>query len=561
MKNAPRLSWAKRCAALAEFKIRPTTRPRGHQPGCRRVASTDSTPAPEAELAELVRHQAAREFTASGDGAALDFVLAPQDSPTARVVTAAALSEQQLANTQEVCRGAQIKPRRFLLHPYSACSLLVRGKTEKVVLLVDSGQDETDLTVLVDGRVFLCRTVRNHQRSTEANGAELKPRMREFHSSPRSAGRQSPCETRRVEVRSKRSTFVATKRRAASSCARLQEELSIPVELFDPWAKVTRGGSLEAALPPHPERFAALLGMLADEAEESQTGFDFLNPRRKPEPANRRRLIAVGAGAAALVVLTGVYFAWEQFAEIGGQIERLQQRSKDLDQLVKRGADKQASVAAIEDWSLGDVVWLDELRDLSLRFPQPRDAVLLRMTLSARPTGGGAVEMEGLVRDPSIVGRMESQLRDEYHEINTRRVQESVQGKTNTWKFDSSLSVSRRSKDDYLAYQPVTPSRQPAAPPRPAKRVKRPARPPPTSEALADGNAKARKSAGWVGRFAGLGLCRQLAISASTARSAECALRESDAAQERNRPQRKAAPTRAASWQEAHRLATSIVTA
>jgi hypothetical protein len=172
-------------------------------------------------------------------------------------------------------------------------------------------------------------------------------------------------------------------------------------------------------------------------------------------------------------VAAGLYFAWEQFAEINRQIERLQKRSKDLDQLVKRGADKQASVAAIEDWSLGDVVWLDELRDLSLRFPQPRDAVLLRMTLSARPTGGGAVELEGLVRDPSIVGRMESQLRDEYHEINTRRVQESVQGKTNTWKFDSSLSVSRRSKDDYLAYHPVTSAEPPATPaPAPTKAAK-----------------------------------------------------------------------------------------
>ena len=104
------------------------------------------------------------------------------------------------------------------------------------------------------------------------------------------------------------------------------------------------------------------------------------------------------------------------------------------------------------------------LRYLSLRIPQPRGSVFFRMTLSARPTGGGAVEMEGLVRDPSIVGRMESQLRDEYHEINTRRVQESVQGKTNTWKFDSSLSVSRRSKDDYLAYQHVTSTARPSAP-------------------------------------------------------------------------------------------------
>ena len=450
-------------AALADSKIRLNSVLIGIGRPAVELRQLTLPPAPEEELAELVRHQAAREFTASGDGAALDFVLAPQDSPTARVVTAAALSEPQLTSAQEVCRAAKIKPRRFLLHPYSAASLLVRGETEQIVLLVDSGEDETDLTVLVEGRVFLCRTVRNQQRSAEQPVAESE-----------AVDEESPL------VAEIRRTIIAVRNQAgggsvAKVCVcgddaesrelvrQLQEVLSIPVEIFDPWAKVTRSGALATELPQHPGRFAALLGMLADEAEDRQAGFDFLNPRRKPEPANRRRLIAAVSAAAALVVMAGLYFAWEQFAEVGGQIERLQKRSKDLDQLVKRGADKQASVAAIEDWSLGDVVWLDELRDLSLRFPQPRDAVLLRMTLSARPTGGGAVEMEGLVRDPSIVGRMESQLRDEYHEINTRRVQESVQGKTNTWKFDSSLSVSRRSKDDYLAYQHTTSTVQPAA--------------------------------------------------------------------------------------------------
>lgn len=443
-------------AALSDAKIRGSIALVGVNRSAVELRQLTLPPAPEEELPELVRHQAAREFTSIGDGASLDFVSAPHDSPAARVVTAAALSDQQLVFARAVCEAAKIKPARLLLRPYAASSLLARHKTEPVAILVDGGPDETDLTVLVDGRVFLSRSLRNHPRGTEEHDADD------------AAADVAPlvAEIRRTVVAVRNQTGGGTVA-AVYLCGDgavehelaepLRNELSIPVEVFDPWSTVALAGPLRETPPEQPGRYAALLGMLADEAEERQPGLDFLNPRRKPQPVNRRRLAGIGIAAAALVALGGLYFAWEQFAEIGGRIESLERRSRDLDQLVKRGTEKQVAVAAIEDWSLGDVVWLDELRDLSLRFPQPRDAVLLRLTLSARPTGGGAVELEGLVRDPSIVGRMESQLRDEYHEVRTRRVQESVQGKTNTWKFDSSLSVSRRAKDDYLAHQPLTP--------------------------------------------------------------------------------------------------------
>ena len=109
-------------------------------------------------------------------------------------------------------------------------------------------------------------------------------------------------------------------------------------------------------------------------------------------------------------------------------------------------------MAAIEEWSLGGVCWLDELRDLSMRFPKPRDAVVLRMTLGGSPTGGGTIELEGLVRDHSIVRRMETGLRDDHHEVSTRRVQESVQGATYTLRFDTSIGVSTRDKSEYQSH-------------------------------------------------------------------------------------------------------------
>ena len=60
------------------------------------------------------------------------------------------------------------------------------------------------------------------------------------------------------------------------------------------------------------------------------------------------------------------------------------------------------------------------------------------------------MEMEGLVRHPQIIERMETNLRDEFHEVRSKRVQESVQGKNYTWQFESSLSVAKRDRDAYI---------------------------------------------------------------------------------------------------------------
>lgn len=449
-------------SALAQAGIRAAAALVGVSRAAVELRQLSLPPAPDEELPELVRHQASREFTALTDETVLDFVPLGSGDQSQRVVVAAALSEEQLAFVREVCAAAGIKPQRLLLCPYAAGSLLARRHGEGIILLVDPQEDETDLTVLAGGDVLLCRTVRSEKRS--AGDDEPANDVAEPSSLIAEIRRTAIAVQNQAGGGTVATIYVCgTAETGQDLVGQLRSELEIPVEWFDPWDGVQAGRSLQAQPPGNPGRFAALLGMLADEAQGRQRGFDFLNPRRRPEPVNRRRLAVMGLAAAAAVALAGLYLAWGQFAEVGDQIHRLQQRSRELDLLVKRGAEKQSAVAAIEEWSLSDVVWLDELRDLSLRFPQPRDAVLLKLTLSARPTGGGNIDLEGLVRDPSIVARMENQLRDEYHEIRTRRVQESVQEKTNTWKFDSVLLVSRRSKDDYLAYFPVESLAEPAA--------------------------------------------------------------------------------------------------
>jgi len=103
------------------------------------------------------------------------------------------------------------------------------------------------------------------------------------------------------------------------------------------------------------------------------------------------------------------------------------------------------------------VVWLDELRDLSLRFPPARDAVVLRMSMTFSQSGG-AIDLEGLVRDPKIVVNMEGQVRDEYRKVVSKRVQERKLERDYTWLFETSISVAPRDgvRDEgrYVAHLP-----------------------------------------------------------------------------------------------------------
>lgn len=411
------------------------------------LAQLSLPPTPDHDLPDMVRYQASRELGSFTEGAPLDFVALPSTSDDSRTVLAAALPREHLQQIEAVCAAAHVRPQRLLVRPHAAGSLLFKQMRprEQVSLLVNCFNEEADMAVLVDGRVLLCRTVRM----------------------PKPAEGESPSAPILAEIR--RTIFAVQNQpgggqvRAVYLCGgadehrelvrSIQEELSLAAEVFQPFSGLQLSRELERSLPENPGRYASLLGMLSDEAEGTHS-LDFLNPRKPPQPVSRRKLAIAAAAAAALVLAGAAYYAWGKFAEVEAQIAQLNRRGKQLDQTVRRATEKEVAAAAIEEWLMADVVWLDELRDLSLRFPKPRDAVLLRMTLAGKPTGGGAIELEGLVRDPSIVGQMESGLRDEFHEVRTKRVQESVHGQTHTWKFDSSLLVAAREPSKYQSHLP-----------------------------------------------------------------------------------------------------------
>jgi hypothetical protein len=226
-------------------------------------------------------------------------------------------------------------------------------------------------------------------------------------------------------------------------------ELGVAASVVDPF-EIT--DVPDDGLPERPGRFAGLVGMILDESYGSHA-VDFLHPKRPPPRPDRRRIAAAVIGAFALAVGAVGYYAWSDVSAADEEIQRLTAELKDRDDLLESTADTRAIVQAVHAWESGEIVWLDELRDLSLRLPSGRDLIVHRMTMASDRSGGGGVDLTGTVRDPQIVVRMEQSVRDEHHEVRSKRVQERDQGKGYSWVFETSMSVAGRDKQSYIEQQ------------------------------------------------------------------------------------------------------------
>lgn len=426
----------------------------------------DLPPAQDDELPEMVRNQALRQSALVTDDSLLDFVAAPTDSDDRRV-TAMALSHAALDTIQATCAAAGVSPKRMLVRPYAAASLFTRLATpsDAPCLLISRFAEEADLAVVHRGTVVFWRTVQlptgagGQGGATEALLAEVRRTLmvvqNQIGGDPIQHLSIFGDETTHRELAEK-----------------LVAELGLEAEVVEPFAAAPE---YTDEVPGDSGRYAALLGMLLDEAENRAPAIDFLHPRRKPPPPNRRRVMAIAGVLGAVIFLGIVYTIWGRFAVLEDKRQQLAQRAAQLDKLVKKAAKQERIVNAVRDWKRGDVILLDELRDLSLRLPKARDMVVLGLTKSPARNGLITITFKGLVRDPEVIRRMIRSLDDEYHNVLSPSGQGLRPGEFYTWRFDSSITVAPRDKSEYLRYLPrhLVPQRE-VKPPRPEPPTIRP---------------------------------------------------------------------------------------
>jgi len=413
-------------------------------------------PAKDFELPVLVANEVIRESPASTDQSVIDFVPLGDDPSQPREVSVAILPVAELNRIRDVCKTAGLKPQRIVLRSHFPVSLFLRTASvpEAVVLLVNPVGDEVELTVVNRARPQLLRTTHLPGRFGEekANERLLAEIRRTLALAMQGELGDDPIQAIYIAGRE------LTHRKLLD---RIRDDLTLPVKGFDPFDAVD---ARDIRIPDHPEAFAPLLGMALDEIHGGGQAVDFLHPRQGPKPIDLRRMIAAVAAVLVAAAFVVGYFAWDTIAAVRAENKGLVARAKELDALAAQAKKQEQLIGAIQKWQAGDVLWLEELRELSERFPPRRDAVIHQMSMVAAPSGG-TISFRGMVRDSSIVIRMESNLRDQYHQVYSRRVHEGMQAKDFAHRFETVERVVKRDKNQYASLPTESIATQDMVPP------------------------------------------------------------------------------------------------
>ena len=369
-------------------------------------------PMPPEELPDSVRLQAVRQFSTLGDDWPLDFVPLDANKDGGTNVLAAAISPELVKQTQETCAAAGLTFTRLVLRPFAAAALVKKLAADgKCRLTIDFLGEEADLSVLAGDKLVFPRTVR----LPSGAGPEVLARSLVAEVRRTVVAAQNQLGGRRVE----QVVIFGDSAHHGSLRALLQQELSLDggVELLNPFAEVEQSRELQARPPQNPGTFAPVLGMLLDEAAGTAPGIDFLHPRKRPVPQNRRRFyIGLGAAAAAVLLLCAGYMVLE-LRQLDVQAAKLQKEKTALQKKNKDAKTIREQTAKVDQFVAADIGWLDELRIISEKAPPPEKARVDSLVAGPRPKAGGGISLDAVTAGPDVVPEFENALRDDRHVV------------------------------------------------------------------------------------------------------------------------------------------------
>lgn len=395
-------------------------------------------PAPPEELPELVRFQALRQFTTIGGDWPLDFAPLDSEGSESLSVLAAAISPEQVTQIKATCAAAELTPKRLVLRPFAAASLLRRHDRDVAQpcrLMVDLLTDEADLTVLDGKHVLLMRTVR--LASSDEVAVLAKSLLGEIRRTIAASTNQ--LHGRRVE----KIILCGEGRDQATIKLLVEQELSLQVEVFSPFDDLTLATELQKNRPQHSGRFAPLLGMLVDEACGAAHAIDFLHPRKKPEVVNtRRRNLLIGATLGAMA-LAAVLLVMIQLESLDSEMTRLRSKNGGMKSKVAVAVKQKQATAAVQEFVDSDINWLNELQNLSRQLPPPEDILITQLSAGTRVPRGGEIAIEGYTREPALITEIQQRLRVDNRKVISKGGQDDIRREKDKyrWRFDETVII------------------------------------------------------------------------------------------------------------------------
>ncbi len=393
-------------------------------------------PASDEELPVLVNNQVVRDAGELAESGVIDFVPTDGDDEDGRSVFAFIVESGTIESIQAECTRASLKPQAILYRPLASIALLrhvVRSSTQTMTVVTLHNQ-EADVSIVRGDRFVYTRTVRLGKSDNVSDLA--RKLVVEIRRSLAAASLATDSEDQHIYL-------FGSRRQEESLVQKLADSMDLPVSLLDPM-------QTETQLSPMPEQVSCLTPLLGMVMEYDQKKYllNFLDPKKPPAPPNYWRRAAIYGAAALVVVAVGAYRLWEERAASADELAQLQRSLKHVSGQLQRVKKSQMQVEAVRLWENDNVNWLDELYDITRRFPVGADAMVRRLSASLNGKSG-RLDMSVQARDTDVITELGDRIRDPHHAVLNKRVSEQRSSKTYPWQFDTQITLNRRDPDQY----------------------------------------------------------------------------------------------------------------
>lgn len=398
-------------------------------------------PAPDADLPDMVRMQAGREFSGSEDLGVVDYVPLSGDENSQRLALVAAISNDDLQLLKQLAKELDCTLARVTPRGLGSASLAMRVDSSLASgsrMVIAAAEESADLVVLQSGKPSLIRTAR------------VKPEDEQ-------AAMRS--EARRTSAMASQQTGERVESQCYIGYAELPSQTaSVGLGLAGFLASQSK---LSAAEVDAAGRLSGVIGAALDLHKESAAAIDFLHPRQPTKDTSGKRRQILLAAAAAASVLLGIGWCytrlWSLDNEVAAKRDAIREQQKKAEELqpTRDRAD------AIDRWLATDVDWLDEIERLGRKLrpvpltqePYPADSDVYLRALDATPNtarnaSGGRIDMTTASKTPYSYDEIEQGLRDDEHSVETSVSSLSTSGDEYRWEAKTTLRVEKSRAED-----------------------------------------------------------------------------------------------------------------
>jgi len=411
---------------------------------------------PDHEEPGVVRFQVVKELTGSTEDSAIDYMRVSEANGERRAMVLIAKRELVTAY-QELCKAAGLKLAAVTPRPFGVATCVARLAGTSMMMPAPEPADGAvgalavaegwaEFSVSRGNSLLLARSL--------TPGPNLAAEVRRSLAVYAGQGADQPV----------RAIYVAGGSDNAALRERLQNLNGVPAHLLDPFA-----GS-DKTEPQPPEKlggFAGLVGLLYLRGDKAGLPINLAEPKQPRPPAdpNKRKVLIAAAVAAGLLLIVGGW-AYSEVNRLDRDVKKQQAANKELDLALANAEEDDKRFQAINSWVEQNVVWLDELYDLTARFPDP-DTDRVRLTSLVcnqverstnpkdkdKPQYAGYFALEGVCADfppiDSLIAHFQSDgYRSSPKEMKLVRGGVRIPGYTQTFKI-SKVDFNKRGPEKY----------------------------------------------------------------------------------------------------------------